>query len=166
MIYFLQHPQTGYVKIGYTKNYKTRLRSLKLQYGSMTLLGFMPGMRAKEQEIHALFANCRQRGEMFEYVPELQSFIREHTTMSIPQETFPKPERRVRNRLVELMARKQAEEKRLINITVICNEAGVSRPTITDWLKNRPTAYRLDTVTALCHYFKCDVGDLLTIQEP
>lgn len=71
----------------------------------------------------------------------------------------------MKTRLPELMARKQLDEKRMIDSTTLKKEVPLSRPTIAKWLKGDVKSFDENTILAFCHYFKCDVGDLLTIVE-
>lgn len=74
VIYFAE--AGNYIKIGYSKNWKDRLRSL---YGSSPLtinvLHVSPGTPAKERALHRKFAHCRAHGEWFHKSPDLLAYI-------------------------------------------------------------------------------------------
>lgn len=69
------------------------------------------------------------------------------------------------NRLPALIGQKQVNENRVINVATIADETGLSRQTIYSWLNNELQRVEVGTIEALCRYFKCDVGDLLTIVD-
>lgn len=69
------------------------------------------------------------------------------------------------NRLPALIGQKQVNENRVINVATIAQETGLSRQTIYSWLNNELQRFDKDTIEILCKYFKCDVGDLLTVAE-
>ena len=71
----------------------------------------------------------------------------------------------MRTKIIELMGKKQIESKRQIDAATIIRETKLSRPTITKWMKGRVKSFDEQTVVTLCHYFECDIGDLLTIVE-
>lgn len=69
------------------------------------------------------------------------------------------------NRLPALIGQKQVNENRVINVATIADETGLSRQTIYTWLNNDLRRVEVDTIEALCKYFKCNVGDLLTVVD-
>lgn len=69
----------------------------------------------------------------------------------------------MQTKIVELMAKKQAETRKIIDVATLVNETGLSRPTVTAWVKGRVTRFNEDTIVAFCRYFDCDVGNLLTV---
>lgn len=77
MIYFLQSPLGGSIKIGTTENLEVRLKQLEAHYGQpLALLATLEGGRDKEQAIHARFASHRLgRTEQFRPVTEIMAFI-------------------------------------------------------------------------------------------
>lgn len=60
---------------------------------------------------------------------------------------------------------KAFRERRRITIADVCEETGLSRPTVSR-LANQP-GYVTNTTTIekLCHYFGCTPGDLLVLVE-
>lgn len=77
MIYFLQSPEGGTIKIGHSINVPGRIKQLEAHYGQpLALLATMPGGRDEEQELHARFATARiGRTEQFRPVAEIMAFI-------------------------------------------------------------------------------------------
>jgi putative transcriptional regulator len=63
------------------------------------------------------------------------------------------------SKLPVLMAQKK------INQTDLAKALGISRPTIARLYNGTFDALEIKTITKLCDYFQCDVGDLLTIKE-
>jgi T5orf172 domain len=77
VIYFLQSPDGGPVKIGFTDNLPARHRALERHYGCpLAILATMDGDRAVETQIHERFAASRfGRTEQFRPTAELMEFI-------------------------------------------------------------------------------------------
>ena len=71
----------------------------------------------------------------------------------------------VRTRIVELMARKQEKTRKIVDVATIMENTGLSRPTVTNWVKGRVRRFDEDTIVRFCEYFDCDVGDLMTLAE-
>jgi hypothetical protein len=75
IVYFLQR-EDGCIKIGTTRDYKTRLSNLIRQYGDLVLLGMISGSFGIEEQLHQQFAGCRiDRTEFFHPASELMEFI-------------------------------------------------------------------------------------------
>lgn len=74
-VYFAQAGDR--IKIGWSKNVATRVAQLQTGNAApIKLLGVVPGGRAKEREIHDLFASVRVGGEWFTATTELLAYIR------------------------------------------------------------------------------------------
>lgn len=74
-VYFLAHKDL--VKIGYSADIKHRVRSIQtMSPVPLTLLGFIPGDKRIEQNIHRRFAHLWSHGEWFKLTPELNQFIK------------------------------------------------------------------------------------------
>lgn len=74
MLYFIQ--QDKYIKIGYTKNIKTRLSDLQVSSPvKLNVLGLMDGTFEDEAEMHKKFRHLSVNGEWFRYTDELVEFI-------------------------------------------------------------------------------------------
>lgn len=83
MIYFIQHGEDGYIKIGYTSRLETRLRELRKQYGVVTLLGICDGDKTTERELHSRFSTLNRFGEWYRPTDELREFIAHHTHAAV-----------------------------------------------------------------------------------
>lgn len=71
----------------------------------------------------------------------------------------------VRNRLIALLGKKQAEEGRMINLTTLAAETNLSRTTLSMYVQNETTRFDASTIQTLCQYFNCQVGDLLYLDD-
>lgn len=67
---------------------------------------------------------------------------------------------KVKTRLPHLMA-----EKRMNNISELARETGLTRITLTKLYNDEITRIEFETIAKLCHYFNCDVKDLLYLDE-
>lgn len=76
IVYFVQNSHNGLIKIGCTKNKKSRLSALGVTSdGPIRCLATMPGGLDEERKVHRLFSGSRVQGEWFSCSPELLSFI-------------------------------------------------------------------------------------------
>lgn len=74
-VYFAE--AEGRIKVGWSKQVASRVAQLQTGNAApIKLLGVVPGGRAKEREIHDLFASVRLAGEWFTATPELLAYIR------------------------------------------------------------------------------------------
>lgn len=71
----------------------------------------------------------------------------------------------VENRMTELLARKQRQEKRRISRRVMAEETGISLSTVQRWADNSLLRYDAVHIAVLCDYLKCGVDELLVIVE-
>lgn len=79
MIYFIQHTEDNYIKIGVSGDTHQRVPQLRREYGrSLKVLGVMDGNRQIEQELHRRFKADRRFGEWFKPSEELLAFIAEN----------------------------------------------------------------------------------------
>lgn len=76
IVYFLRSEQTALIKIGTSTRYRSRLTQLQSEHGPLRLLLAVPGMRAREAELHAAFAAQRVSGEWFRAERELLLWIK------------------------------------------------------------------------------------------
>lgn len=78
-VYFIQMGDGGPIKIGLSANVQQRLDVFQLSAPyPLTLLAVVRNGRDRlERELHARFASARLRGEWFQPVPELLSYIRD-----------------------------------------------------------------------------------------
>jgi len=76
IIYFLKAEDTDRIKIGYSKNVRNRLRSLKSESPvKLRLVTYIKGDIEKESEIHSRFERYRIGGEWFKFEGELKDYI-------------------------------------------------------------------------------------------
>ena len=75
MIYFLQIPTGGLIKIGTTSQLSVRLKQLTAKHGPLDILAVLDGGLDVEQELHERFAPNRLEGEWFEPSDILLNFI-------------------------------------------------------------------------------------------
>lgn len=77
MIYFLQSPDGGTVKIGTALDVDARHKQLEAQYRQpLALLATLPGGREEERAIHERFASHRLgKTEQFRPVAEIMAFL-------------------------------------------------------------------------------------------
>jgi DNA-binding Xre family transcriptional regulator len=67
----------------------------------------------------------------------------------------------VKNKVVQLMGKKQEAEGRVITAAVVARETNLTRQVIGKWMRNEVSEFRGDMIDLLCDYFDCDVPDLL-----
>lgn len=68
--------------------------------------------------------------------------------------------------LKRLIKEKELRENRTIRVVTIEDETNISRQTLTDWInKGEFTQLRAETVTRLCKWLECDIGDLIDIEN-
>lgn len=76
VVYFTQRIDTGEIKIGFTGNLKSRMRTISAQQKCcLSVLATICGGRQAERCLHLRFANARIRGEWFRPTPELLAYI-------------------------------------------------------------------------------------------
>ena len=55
--------------------------------------------------------------------------------------------------------------KKLLKITQVANDTGLSRTTLTNLYYRRTNLISLDVLDKLCRYLDCNVGDILNYEE-
>lgn len=80
-VYFVKAKETGYIKIGYTTNLKTRLKAMQTASPfELELVDFLEVRNAIDEEMdaHGFFYNRRLRGEWFDISEEeIEAYITE-----------------------------------------------------------------------------------------
>ena len=72
----------------------------------------------------------------------------------------------MRNKLLELIQRKQAQEKRLIPQYEVAARLGVSVNTLKKWIRQDVKMYDEVTVNKICSYFDVqDISELFYLEE-
>ncbi len=72
----------------------------------------------------------------------------------------------VNSQFWDLLARKQAREKRAISLRQVSRDTGVAMSTITALANDSWRALYREPLESLCKYFECDVGDLVRYNAP
>ena len=83
MIYFLKR-NDGLIKIGTTKEFHKRYKTLTKEHGDLEILGWKEGARDVEQELHKTFSSIRIIDEWFYAAPELLEYIQKHAVSASP----------------------------------------------------------------------------------
>lgn len=65
MIYFIENG-SGLIKIGFSADVETRIKSFRIGSPGLKLIGTMPGARGHERALHLLLAEYRVEGEWFQ----------------------------------------------------------------------------------------------------
>lgn len=76
VVYFLQRPTDGAIKIGWTGRIRGRMRELEKEHGKLTLLGCIRGGRDIEKRLHWLFSKSNISGEWYAASEELDLLIK------------------------------------------------------------------------------------------
>jgi putative transcriptional regulator len=71
----------------------------------------------------------------------------------------------IRSQLKLLIAQKELKERRSISYRVIEREADVPASTLSRLATDKMTRFEAETLSALCKYFECDIGDLLRYES-
>ncbi len=71
----------------------------------------------------------------------------------------------IRCQLIQLRAERIAREKRDISYREIAKVTGVPVSTISRMARDKVTRFDAETLSALCAYFGCALGDLLVYEE-
>jgi putative transcriptional regulator len=70
-------------------------------------------------------------------------------------------ERKMKNRLFELIRQQELKEGRRITQKEIAEFADVTEHNIGKWIRNEMTRYDTKVVERICGFFDCDLSDLL-----
>jgi hypothetical protein len=77
-IYFIESPEEGLIKIGFSNNVKHRLDALQKNYGRpLNILLVKSGTKEDEAVIHEMFNELRIKGEWFAATEKIKEFIKE-----------------------------------------------------------------------------------------
>lgn len=71
----------------------------------------------------------------------------------------------VKSQLRVLIASKELRDNRTLAIRTVAKEADVSVSTVQGLLNNTMRRVPLDDLAKLCTYLKCDIGDVLKLEE-
>lgn len=76
-VYLIHNLDSNVLKIGFSKNPKSRLSQLRIStHENLELLYFFRGSESKESELHKKFKNLRLRSEWFSYSDEIINFFK------------------------------------------------------------------------------------------
>lgn len=77
VVYFLKSKQTKLIKIGTTKNLKTRMMTIESAGGhDLDVLLLLRGYFDIEKTLHEKFASSRVKGEWFQASPKILEFVK------------------------------------------------------------------------------------------
>lgn len=80
-IYFIQGENGGAIKIGFTKNIESRLKTLQTSYPDiLKVLCLIPGNESKERKLHEKFYDIKLNGEWFKPTEKIFKEIEELKT--------------------------------------------------------------------------------------
>lgn len=71
----------------------------------------------------------------------------------------------IRILLIKLLDEKSFREKRRITLSEVSEKTGISRATLTRIANIPGNVTNTDTINALCKYFECEPGELLSYIE-
>lgn len=71
----------------------------------------------------------------------------------------------IRILLIKLLDEKSFREKRRITLSEVSEKTGISRATLTRIANVPGNVTNTDTINALCKYFECEPGELLSYIE-
>ena len=137
-VYFVQHPDDEYIKIGTTGNLPARLAQLRKEYGaSLKLLGFMDGDKTVEKSLHQRFSADKRFGEWFKASDGIKLFVEQNTRPELPLRELAKRATRKTKRITpsSIYLGQYEERKRL--------EAALDRIAHSFGLKNRSQLIQL-----------------------
>lgn len=71
----------------------------------------------------------------------------------------------IKCQLIQLLSQRQSREKRKISYHDIAKATGVTPSTISRMARDKVTRFDATTLSALCAYFECALGELLVYEE-
>jgi hypothetical protein len=80
--FFTREGDDSLIKIGYAKTIDTRVGAQTASYGTIRLVGWMPGDRAVEGLLHFRFHQDRREGEWFVFSEQIRDFVANQCTPS------------------------------------------------------------------------------------
>jgi putative transcriptional regulator len=72
---------------------------------------------------------------------------------------------RIYNKFKILLSQKEIEEKKRIPYKEINEITGITISSLSAWATNNVQRFDADTISALCEYFGCNVGDLIVYES-
>lgn len=74
-------------------------------------------------------------------------------------------EKRVYNRVKELIAERERRYAQRISYRDISADTGLSKNTVGKWARNEVQDYNREVIATFLDYFGCDVADLIVYEE-
>lgn len=71
----------------------------------------------------------------------------------------------IKCQLIGLLSRRQIQEQRKITYREVARATGLQASTVTRMANNQVTRFDADTLSALCAYFECELGELLVYEK-
>lgn len=71
----------------------------------------------------------------------------------------------IKCQLIQLLSHRQLREKRKISYREIARATGLPPSTISRMARDEVTRFDAETLSALCAYFECELGELLIYQQ-
>jgi hypothetical protein len=174
MIYFLRHPEKGYIKIGKTINYATRLSQLIALYGDLELLGLMAGYTKQEKALHRQFMHLHvtRTGlgtEWFRPEKDLMIYIKKNSGLTLPLPVESDEYKLINGAFFTSRIREKRESlgwtlTDLLNATIVVGNA-LSPRTIALYEDGRMNRIDVMTVDAFAKVFGCDWHELFTLND-
>lgn len=72
----------------------------------------------------------------------------------------------IKCQMLKLISEKQIRENQHISYHAIAKATGVAVSTLSRMSRNKVTRFDANTLSALCAYFECALGELLTYEDP
>lgn len=73
--------------------------------------------------------------------------------------------KKLQSNIKVLIAQKAQRENKRISLRALSKELDISTYTLYKFADNKLNEYPKDVLEKLCHYFPCQIGDLLTLEE-
>lgn len=86
VVYFIQNLENRLIKIGYSRNLKSRLKSLGSECGRIQLLGYIKGGSVEESRMHDRFWTLHYKGEWFQSGRAILDYIQKYC--QTPEEEY------------------------------------------------------------------------------
>lgn len=71
----------------------------------------------------------------------------------------------IKCQLIQLLSHRQMQEKRKISYREIARATGLPTSTISRMARDEVTRFDAETLSALCAYFDCKLGELLVYEK-
>jgi len=148
MIYAIRSGE--FVKLGYSVDPQERISSISTMAPvECILLGVQEGTVRTERKLHQQFSNLRVNGEWFKAEQSLLDWIAENMR-ELPAEKQASKADRFIQPLRDLITESLNSGW---SINGLAKSAGVSRPSLQDWITGKQPSISLEVVAGLCQWF-------------